>query len=197
MPRPRPRVHVVMPIGVGAPGTPVLRHLRASLDCLARQTFRDFRVTVAADENIAPEARSLVEAYGADIVWYPKDTYFRPGGIWKKITDQWQEVDSEYVAYFHYDDLWDETKLAEQVALIESRALNGCYTAGRASTTRAWSRPATSRCRRSTRPRRARTRARGRCTRCCCAATRSSARACSSTSRAGRRSSSSCSSSTC
>ena len=130
MPRPRPRVHVVMPIGVGAPGTPVLRHLRASLDCLARQTFRDFRVTVAADENIAPEARSLVEAYGADIVWYPKDTYFRPGGIWKKITDQWQEVDSDYVAYFHYDDLWDETKLAEQVALIESRALNGCYTAG-------------------------------------------------------------------
>jgi glycosyltransferase involved in cell wall biosynthesis len=130
VPHTRPRVHVVMPIGVGAPGTPVLRHLRSSLDCLARQTFRDFRVTVAADENISAEARSLVEAYGAEIVWYPKDTYFRPGGIWKKITDQWQAVPSDYVAYFHYDDLWDETKLAEQVALIESRALNGCYTAG-------------------------------------------------------------------
>jgi hypothetical protein len=130
MPKPRPRVHVVMPIGVGAPGTPVIRHLRASLDCLARQTFRDFAVTVAADENISPEARSLVEAYGAELVWYPKDTYFRPGGIWKKITDQWQRVDSDYVAYFHYDDLWATTKLAEQVALIESRALNGCYTAG-------------------------------------------------------------------
>ena len=75
--------------------------------------------TVAADENISPEARALVEAYGADIVWYPKDTYFRPGGIWKKITDQWQAVESEYVAYFHYDDLWDATKLAEQVAVIE------------------------------------------------------------------------------
>jgi glycosyltransferase involved in cell wall biosynthesis len=130
MPKPRPRVHVVMPIGVGAPGTPVIRHLRASLDCLARQTFRDFAVTVAADENISPEARSLVEAYGAELVWYPKDTYFRPGGIWKKITDQWQRVDSDYVAYFHYDDLWATTKLAEQFALIESRALNGCYTAG-------------------------------------------------------------------
>ena len=130
IPQPRTRVHVVMPIGVGAPGTPVLRHLRASLDCLARQTFRDFKVTVAADENISAEARALVEAYGADIVWYPKDTYFRPGGIWKKITDQWQAVESDYVAYFHYDDLWDTTKLAEQVALIESRALNGCYTAG-------------------------------------------------------------------
>jgi glycosyltransferase involved in cell wall biosynthesis len=130
IPRPHARVHVVMPVGVGAPGTPVLRHLRASLDCLARQTFRDFKVTVAADENIPPEARALVEAYGADIAWYPKDTYFRPGGIWKKITDQWQAVASDYVAYFHYDDLWDTTKLAEQVALIESRALNGCYTAG-------------------------------------------------------------------
>jgi glycosyltransferase involved in cell wall biosynthesis len=130
MPRTRPRVHVVMPIGVGAPGTPVIRHLRASLDCLARQTFRDFEVTVAADENISGEARSLVEAYGAELVWYPKDTYFRPGGIWKKITDQWQRVESDYVAYFHYDDLWETTKLAEQVALIESRALNGCYTAG-------------------------------------------------------------------
>jgi hypothetical protein len=130
LPQPRPRVHIVMPIGVGAPGTPVLRHLRASLDCLARQTYRDFRVTVAADENIPLEARSLVEAYGAEIVSYPTDTYFRPGGIWKKITDQWQAVPSDYVAYFHYDDLWDETKLAEQVALIESRTLNGCYTAG-------------------------------------------------------------------
>ena len=39
-------------------------------------------------------------------------------------------MESDYVAYFHYDDLWDTTKLAEQVALIESRALNGCYTAG-------------------------------------------------------------------
>jgi hypothetical protein len=130
MPLREPRVHVVMPIGVGAPGTPVLRHLRSSLDCLARQTFRDFRVTVAADENVSAEARSLVEAYGAELAWYPKDTYFRPGGIWKKITDQWQAVPSEYVAYFHYDDLWDVTKLAEQIALIESRALNGCYAAG-------------------------------------------------------------------
>ena len=60
----------------------------------------------------------------------PEGHVFRPGGIWKKITDQWQEVESEYVAYFHYDDLWDTTKLAEQVALIESRALNGCYTSG-------------------------------------------------------------------
>src|SRR5262249_6931892 len=130
LPRLRPRVHVVMPIGVGAPGTPVIRHLRASLDCLARQSFRDLKVTVAADENIPAEARSLVEAYGADLVWYPKDTYFRPGGIWKKITDGWQAVPSDLVAYIHYDDLWDGTKLAEQVALIDGRALNGCYTSG-------------------------------------------------------------------
>ena len=134
IPQPRTRVHVVMPIGVGAPGTPVLRHLRASLDCLARQTFRDFKVTVAADENISAEARALVEAYGADIVWYPKDTYFRPGGIWKKITDQWQAVDSDYVAYFHYDDLWDDDEArraggADRVAgaerLLHGRAAHG------------------------------------------------------------------------
>ena len=76
-----------MPIGVGAPGTPVIKHLRASLDCLARQTFRDFRgVTVAADENIPAEARSLIEAYGADIVWHLQDSYFRPGGIVGSLT---------------------------------------------------------------------------------------------------------------
>ena len=197
IPRPRPRVHVVMPIGVGAPGTPVLRHLRASLDCLARQTFRDFRVTVAADENIPAEARSLVEAYGADIVWYPQDSYFRPGGIWKKITDQWQEVDSDYVGVLPLRRPVgrDEARRAGRADRVAR--LNGCYTAGLRIDDDGEVTPATSRCRRSTRHRRARIPARGRCTRCCCAATRSSARACCSTSRAGRRSSSSCSSSTC
>lgn len=123
-----PRVHVVMPIGVGAPGAPVPAFLRTSLESLARQTFRDFHVTVAADENIAPEARAIVESFGAELVWWPKDTYFAKGGIWKKITDGWQAVDSEYVAYFHYDDLWDERKLEQQLAFVESRGLDGCWT---------------------------------------------------------------------
>jgi hypothetical protein len=128
--REHPLVHVVMPLGVGAPGTPVLAHLHASLECIARQTCRDVRLTVAADEDLPAPARALIEAHGADIVWYPVGTYFAKGGIWKKITDQWQAVESAYVAYLHYDDLWDDDKLEQQIALIEQHDLNGAYTAG-------------------------------------------------------------------
>jgi hypothetical protein len=126
----RPRVHVVMPLGVGAPGTPVLDHLQTSLGCLADQTLPGVKVTVSADENIPAEARELIESHGFEIAWYPQDTYYRPGGIWKKITDQWQKVDSDYVAFLHYDDCWEVDKLAEQVGFIEHGGLNGCYTRG-------------------------------------------------------------------
>ena len=53
-----------------------------------------------------------------------------PAGSGRRSPTSGRRSTSDYVAYFHYDDLWDTTKLAEQVALIESRALNGCYTAG-------------------------------------------------------------------
>jgi glycosyltransferase involved in cell wall biosynthesis len=125
-----PMVHVVMPLGVGAPGTPVLRHLRSSLEAMARQTHRDFRLTVAADEDLPAPARALIEAYGAELAWYPVGTYFAKGGIWKKVTDHWQATESGFVAYLHYDDLWALDKLEQQLAFIAEHELEGAYCRG-------------------------------------------------------------------
>ena len=61
------------------------------------------------------------------IKWFDKHSFFRPGGIWKKITDTWKEVESDYVAFLHYDDLWDIEKLEKQVSFMDSENLNSSF----------------------------------------------------------------------
>lgn len=117
--------HIVIPIGVAAPGTPVLSLLEKSIDSILNQTSKDFILTVASDTDVSDECKKLLEEKKLNVRWHEPGTFFRRGGIWKKITDAWQAVDSKYVAFLHYDDFWHEEKLSKQIELMEQWDL-GC-----------------------------------------------------------------------
>lgn len=121
------KVHIVIPIGVGAPGTPVQEYLEASVNSILNQTSNDYILTVAADENIPDRCKEFLEKNGIEVVWYQTWTYFRKGGIWKKIFDTWKTKDTEYVAFLHYDDLWDSQKLAIQLETLKEPSIKGCW----------------------------------------------------------------------
>lgn len=117
--------HIVIPIGVGAPGTPVQSYLEQSIESIKRQTCDKYILTVAADTNIPDECKNYLHLNEINVKWFEPFTYFRKGGIWKKIFDTWKSIDSEYVAFLHYDDLWDSNKLEIQLNDIISKKLEG------------------------------------------------------------------------
>lgn len=118
------KLHVVIPIGVSAPGTPVLSLLEKSISCIQNQTI-NVKLTVASDTDVSEECKTLLKNMNVNVEWYEPGTFFRRGGIWKKITDNWSKVDSEYVAFLHYDDLWDISKAQLQIEAMEKMNI-GC-----------------------------------------------------------------------
>lgn len=121
------KTHIVIPIGVGAPGTPVQEYLEASVNSILNQTNKDFVLTVAADSNIPDRCKDFLESVNVEIKWFEPHTYFRKGGIWKKIFDTWKEKETELIAFLHYDDLWEEDKLRIQHEKILEDGLSGCW----------------------------------------------------------------------
>ena len=120
-------IHIVMPIGVSQPGTPVLSLLEKSIDSILNQSFKHYIFTVAADENVSTECKKLLEKKGVDVMWFPTASFFRRGGIWKKITEAWKTTSTKYLAFIHYDDLWDSSKLKKQLMFMESESLNSSW----------------------------------------------------------------------
>lgn len=121
------KTHIVIPIGIGAPGTPVQKYLEQSVESILRQTSKDFILTVAADSNIPERCKDYLESRGVEIKWFEPYSFFKKGGIFKKIVDTWKEKESKYVAFLHYDDVWNEKKLQVQVDLMEEKNLLGSY----------------------------------------------------------------------
>jgi hypothetical protein len=121
------KTHIVMPIGVSQPGTPVLSLLEQSIDSILSQTKKDFIFTVAADENVSDECKKLLSDKGVDVKWFSPASFFRKGGIWKKISETWKTTDTKYLAFMHYDDLWDSSKLEVQIDLMEKENLNSSW----------------------------------------------------------------------
>lgn len=117
--------HIVIPIGVAAPGTPVPSLLRHSIDSIQRQTEKDYILTVASDTDVSQEIKDILKEKKVNVKWFEPGTFFRRGGIWKKITDCWKETDSKYLAFLHYDDLWDDNKLEKQIEVMEEKNI-GC-----------------------------------------------------------------------
>lgn len=127
-------VHIVMPIGVGAPGTPVPELLEKSISSIVHQLpttpgYSDATLTIAADSNIGEDAKYVLRNYSllAKIKWFEPFSYFRKGGIWKKIFDVWKSSDAEFVAFMHYDDLWHCDKLRKQIDFIKANNLDGAW----------------------------------------------------------------------
>ena len=121
------KTHIVIPIGVATPGTPVLSLLDKSISCIQNQTSKEFGLTVAADNNISDECKKLLKDKNVEIKWYTPGTFFKKGGIWKKITETWETSDTKYLAFLHYDDLWETDKLEKQISVMEERNLNSSW----------------------------------------------------------------------
>ena len=121
------KTHVVIPIGIGAPGTPVQEYLENSVNCVLNQTSQDFILTVAADSNIPERCKEFLEKNNIQVKWFEPYSYFRKGGIWKKIFDTWKETDTKYITFLHYDDAWNLEKLEIQTRLMESQNLEGSW----------------------------------------------------------------------
>lgn len=121
------KTHIVIPIGVGAPGTPVQEFLEKSVNSILNQTSKEFVLTVAADSNIPDRCKEFLEKNNVEVKWFEPFTYFRKGGIWKKIFETWKDKDTKYIAFLHYDDLWDLDKLRIQVEKMESENLSASW----------------------------------------------------------------------
>ena len=117
------KTHIVIPIGVSQPGTPVLSLLEKSIDSILNQTSREFQLTIAADENVSDECKKLLEKKNVEVMWFPTASFFRRGGIWKKISETWKTTDTKYLAFLHYDDMWHSQKLEIQVKEMEASKL--------------------------------------------------------------------------
>jgi glycosyltransferase involved in cell wall biosynthesis len=121
------KTHIVIPIGIGAPGTPVQEYLEKSVNSVLSQTSKEFILTVAADANVPDRCKKFLEEKKIEVKWFEPFTYFRKGGIWKKIFDTWKDKDTKYLAFLHYDDLWDFDKLRIQVEKMESENLEASW----------------------------------------------------------------------
>jgi hypothetical protein len=121
------KLHVVIPIGVSSPGTPIPEFLLNGIESLKEQTLDTILITVAADENISDECKQVLKDTGVNVEWFPEYSYFTKEGIWGKIFRCWEKYDSQYVSFLHYDDLWESNKALNQITFIEENNLDGCW----------------------------------------------------------------------
>lgn len=121
------KLHVVIPIGVSSPGTPIPEFLLNGIESLQSQTLSDILITVAADENIPEIAKNILTETKVNVEWFPSHSYFSKEGMWGKIFRCWEKYDSEYVSFLHYDDLWEQNKAQLQIDFIENNNLEGCW----------------------------------------------------------------------
>jgi len=117
-----------MPLGVSGKNweNPNIDYLKFSLSLLKEQTI-PVKITCAVDENLQPDRLEIVKQYAHKIVTFPKHSYFRPGGIWKKIWECWKESDCEYLKWNSYDDYIDRRSCAFQLQTIKSFNANACF----------------------------------------------------------------------
>lgn len=115
---------IAIPLGVSVPGTPIKEYLEKCLDSLLQQkTNFNFKIVLACDVNVPEEIKKVMENRDVEVCWYEPYYYFRKGGIWKKIYDQWEKYDTKYVAFCHYDDIWPSDKLQTQISFMENNNL--------------------------------------------------------------------------
>lgn len=107
---------IVIPLGVSTPGTPVSKYLKWCIESFKNQkTKYNFDVIFACDDNVSDEVKHILTESGYTVSWYDEYYFFRKGSIWKKIFNEWMKADSNYVAFCHYDDVWSDNKIENQL----------------------------------------------------------------------------------
>jgi hypothetical protein len=119
-------IEIVIPIGISTPETPIIEFLEFGLRQLKIQSL-PVKITCAIDENIQPDRLRIINMYADKIKIFPKDSYFRPGGIWKKIWQCWEESDSTFINWQGYDDASSPNKFNLQYKKIIETKSNSCF----------------------------------------------------------------------
>jgi hypothetical protein len=116
---------IVIPLGISSPGTPVLQYLKWCIESLQNQkTSYKYKIIIASDDNIPDETKEYLKSINCDISWYDPYYFFRKGSIWKKIFLEWEKIDTKYIAFCHYDDIWSENKIQSQLDLMNENSLD-------------------------------------------------------------------------
>lgn len=113
-----PRVTAVIPCHRGE------RFIRAAIDSVLAQTFRDLEVVVA-DDSSADRSAEIVESYGPPV----RLVRVRHGNTQATRNAAIAASDSELVGLLDQDDVWWPEKLARQIACLDADPRLGlCYT---------------------------------------------------------------------
>jgi hypothetical protein len=120
----------IIPLGITGNNNdmPNKEYLEFNLKRLKNQTM-PVKIVIAMDENLQPDRIKIICKYADDIVYFPKDSYFRPGGIWKKIWVCWKEKlqDVEYIFQNGYDDYSFLNRFELQYKKIIETQSNSCF----------------------------------------------------------------------
>lgn len=119
---------IVIPLGVSIPGTPVLEYLKSCVESLDNQeTSYEYDIVFACDDNVPNDVADYLKSTGHKIEWCDRFSYFKKGGIWKKIYDQWVACESPYLAFCHYDDKWSPNKIQSQLDCLKRESADICW----------------------------------------------------------------------
>jgi hypothetical protein len=125
---PKPRVEVVIPVGVGdfSQDIPKLDLLRKGLLSVKEQSV-PVRLTVAMDVNLPRAKIDVVRELADRVVEFPSHSYFRRGGIWNKIYTCWESSDCDYVAWNGYDDMHTRDRFEAQSKKLDETGAASCF----------------------------------------------------------------------
>jgi hypothetical protein len=121
-------IEVIIPLGITGPNNdmPNKDFLIFGLEKLKHQTI-PVKITCAIDENLQEDRKEIINKYADKIKEFPKNSYFKPGGIWKKIWKCWKESDCKYIAWNGYDDYSDIHRFKLQYDKLEQTNTNSCF----------------------------------------------------------------------
>jgi hypothetical protein len=116
---------IAIPLGVTTNNMPDPEFLEFGLRLLKEQTI-PIEIVIAADENLQDDRVKICEKYADKIKYFPADSYFRPGGIWKKIWECWKETECEFIGWNGYDDYSDRARFEYQYNKLNETKAGSC-----------------------------------------------------------------------
>ncbi len=121
-------IELVIPLGITGPNNdmPDINFLIYGLEKLKNQSI-PIKITCAIDENLQNNRKEIINKYADKIKEFPRNSYFCPGGIWKKIWVCWKESDCDYVAWNGYDDYSDIYRFELQYQKLKTSNANSCF----------------------------------------------------------------------
>jgi hypothetical protein len=123
-----PQTCVAIPVG----GKVNVAYLRETFETL-RQSEVVVYVGLDEAESLSgvgnyDEVRALCAQHADKVMLFPREYYYRPGGIWKKILDCWQDSGCAFLRGIGYDDLLPPAGIRQQQAMLQDNpALAACY----------------------------------------------------------------------